>query len=87
MSKNDINALVDRRVYDMFTRLTEWHAHQTDQLKTIVENRDAAIALDDVKVEADSDMAKGIRFGVGLALNMLGKLPVSMSKAEEIIDE
>lgn len=59
--------------------LEEWHKHKTTQLKTIIANKDTDLDIDGNKIKADSQMAKGIRFGVALSLQMLGDLPFEIS--------
>lgn len=63
-------------------QLQSWHESQVAQLKLITENRTAELKLGDLTVAADSDIAKGIRFGVLIALDRLGKLPFSVTPCE-----
>lgn len=63
-------------------QLQSWHESQVAQLKLITENRTAELKLGDLTVAAESDIAKGIRFGVLIALDRLGKLPFSVTPCE-----
>ncbi len=62
--------------------LQKWHKHRTTQLKTIIDNKDTDLMIEEDKIKADSDMAKGVRFGVALSLHMLGDLPFSVSQKQ-----
>jgi len=64
----------------VFEKLEQWHSIRTNQLKTILEHKDAPIKLDGVHIEPDTDLAKGLRIGVMLSLELLGKLPFSLEK-------
>lgn len=70
-------------------QLQGWHENQVAQLKLITENRTAELRLGDLTVAADSDIAKGIRLGVLIALDRLGKLPFSVTpcEVEEEVEE
>jgi len=57
-----------------------WHENHVAQLQLIIDNSDAEMDFGGVKIEADSDLAKGIRTGVQVALAQLGKLPFSTEK-------
>lgn len=63
--------------------LQQWHERQVHPLKQIVDKKDAVIQIDGIEIEPESDMAKGLRFGVGLSLEFLGKLPFSVSIDDE----
>jgi len=60
--------------------LQQWHANRTGQLRQIMEHKDADITVDGITIAAGSDMAKGVRFGVGLALHLMGDLPFTVTK-------
>ena len=63
--------------------LEKWHESRATQLKMIIDNEDTDLMLEDHKIKADSDMAKGIRVGVAIALDSLGDLPFSVSQSQE----
>ena len=60
----------------------EWHENRVNQLKLIIDNTDADIRFANQEIEADSDLARGIRTGVKIALSQLGKLPFSTEKTD-----
>ena len=70
-------------------QLQGWHANQVAQLKLITENRNAELRLSDRTVAADSDLAKGIRLGIQIALSRLGTLPFSVTpcEVEELVED
>ncbi len=68
--------------------LEDWHEKQIDNLQLILAHPDADISLGpDLTIEAGSDKAKGIRVGIMLALNYLGKLPFSHIECEDNGDD
>lgn len=64
---------------DFIKQLQEWHADQVAQLRLITENRTAHLKLGEREIKADTDIAKGVRLGVLIALGKLGKLPLSVT--------
>ncbi len=75
--------LEDIELEDFPELLQKWHEHHVKQLQLIVDQKDADLQLGDAKIKADSEMAKGIRYGVEIALLSLGKLPFSVSRKED----
>ncbi|CUZ67959.1 hypothetical protein ACYZFV_10225 [Serratia ureilytica] len=68
--------------------LADWHEKQIDNLQLILAHPDADISLGpDLTIEAGSDKAKGIRVGIMLALNYLGKLPFSHIECKDSGDD
>ncbi|MCG8996688.1 hypothetical protein LH435_15355 [Laribacter hongkongensis] len=67
---------------DFIGQLQEWHAGQVEQLRLITENRAVGLKLGEREIEADSDIAKGIRLGILIALDRLGELPFSVEPCE-----
>ncbi|BAK75776.1 hypothetical protein NH8B_0944 [Pseudogulbenkiania sp. NH8B] len=74
-------------VVEFINTLTEWHKNRVEQLELITNNRDAGIRLGDRTIEAGSDIAKGIRLGIAIALEQLGKLPFSVTPIEAEEDD
>jgi hypothetical protein len=70
----------DDGVIEFIEHVQTWHARMTAQLSEIVNNKGASIQVGDKLIAADSDIAKGIRFGVGLSLDMLGELPFKVDR-------
>ena len=71
-------------VGEMIESLLAWHKRQADQLEMISENAKEGVTLqlgidDPVEIVLTKDMAKGLRIGLVLALERLGKLPISVS--------
>jgi ribosome modulation factor len=72
----------DPNVADILQKLIDWHGKRTGELQTIVNQKDADIVLGEKTIACDSDMAKGIRIGVAIALEGLGKLPISLQRSQ-----
>jgi hypothetical protein len=68
---------------ELVEAIQKWHQIGLRQLKEVTEHPDAEIKVGDNTYSADSDIAKGIRFGVSLSLMFLGKLPFTISANED----
>lgn len=71
-------------VGEMIEALLAWHKRQTDQLQIITDNSKEGTTLqlgtdEPVEIMLTKDMAKGLRIGLVLAMDRLGKLPISVS--------
>ncbi len=71
-------------VGEMIESLLAWHKRQAGQLEMISDNAKEGVTLqlgtdDPVEIVLTKDMAKGLRIGLVLALERLGKLPISVS--------
>jgi hypothetical protein len=71
-------------VGEMIEALLAWHKRQAEQLKLVSDNAEEGVTLqlgtdDPVEIVLSKDMAKGLRIGLVLALERLGKLPISVS--------
>jgi hypothetical protein len=71
-------------VGEMIQSLLAWHKRQADQVQMIGDNAKEGVTLqlgidDPVEIVLTKDMAKGLRIGLVLALERLGKLPISVS--------
>lgn len=80
--EGSVNAPQD--VGEMIQSLLAWHKRQADQLQIISDNAKEGVTLqlgieDPVEIALTKDMAKGLRIGLVLALERLGKLPISVS--------
>ena len=80
--EGSVNAPQD--VGEMIESLLAWHKRQADQLQIITDNAKEGVTLqlgidDPVEIALTKDMAKGLRIGLVLALERLGKLPISVS--------
>ena len=69
--------------YEVIQQLFEWHEGQVNQLNLIVEKSDADLMLGDTKIESGTELHKGIVFGVQIALEQLGKLPLTINNNSE----
>tara|TARA_R110000782_G_scaffold19035_4_gene51723 strand:+ start:1614 stop:1841 length:228 start_codon:yes stop_codon:yes gene_type:complete len=69
--------------YEIIQQLFEWHKGQVAQLNLIVEKSDASLMLGDIKIEAGTELHKGIVFGVQIALEQLGELPLTINNNSE----
>ncbi|VVO92509.1 hypothetical protein PS732_02432 [Pseudomonas fluorescens] len=80
--EGSVNAPQD--VGEMIESLLAWHKRQADQLQIISDKAKEGVTLqlgidDPVEIALTKDMAKGLRIGLVLALERLGKLPISVS--------
>ena len=71
-------------VAEMVEALLAWHKRQVDQLQMVTDNAKEGVTLqlgtdDPIEIILTKDMAKGLRIGLVLALERLGKLPISVS--------
>jgi hypothetical protein len=71
-------------VGEMIESLLAWHKRQAGQLELVSENAKEGVTLqlgvdNPVEIVLTKDMAKGLRIGLVLALERLGKLPISVS--------
>jgi hypothetical protein len=77
-----------KEVGEMIEALLAWHKRQTDQLQVITDNAKEGVTLqlgtdDPVEIMLTKDMAKGLRIGLVLAVERLGKLPISVSHGDD----
>lgn len=84
--EGSVNAPQD--VGEMIESLLAWHKRQADQLQIISDNAKEGVTLqlgieDPVEIALTKDMAKGLRIGLVLALERLGKLPISVSHDDD----
>ena len=73
-----------QEVGEMIEALLAWHKRQAEQLNLVSENAKEGVTLqlgtdDPIEIVLTKDMAKGLRIGLVLALERLGKLPISVS--------
>jgi len=84
--EGSVNAPQD--VGEMIQSLLAWHKRQADQVQMISDNAKEGVTLqlgieDPVEIALTKDMAKGLRIGLVLALERLGKLPISVSHDDD----
>ncbi|RRW68185.1 hypothetical protein EGJ53_00050 [Pseudomonas fluorescens] len=84
--EGSVNAPQD--VGEMIQSLLAWHKRQADQVQIISDNAKEGVTLqlgieDPVEIALTKDMAKGLRIGLVLALERLGKLPISVSHDDD----
>ncbi|MGA5718172.1 hypothetical protein ACPCWF_06005 [Pseudomonas atacamensis] len=84
--EGSVNAPQD--VGEMIQSLLAWHKRQADQVQMIRDNAKEGVTLqlgieDPVEIALTKDMAKGLRIGLVLALERLGKLPISVSHDDD----
>lgn len=79
----------DPDVIEFTNQLRDWHESRVQNLLLIVEKPTADLMLGTSEIKADSELAKGIRIGIQLALAQLGKLPFSVTPctADEVDEE
>lgn len=70
--------MIDQETAELLEKLGDWHQHKVKQLQLILDNKDADMLIADIEIKAGSDIAKGLRIGVMLSLQYLGKLPFTI---------
>lgn len=73
-------------IEDFIEQLTAWHNRQVEQLHLILDHSEAPIRVEGVggePIELTVEQARGFRAGVRQSLNLLGKLPFTVSRDEE----
>lgn len=80
--EGSVNAPQD--VGEMIESLLAWHKRQAEQLEVISDNAKEGVTLqfgidNPVEIVLTKDMAKGLKIGLVLAIERLGKLPISVS--------
>ncbi|MBS4077278.1 hypothetical protein [Pseudomonas rustica] len=75
-------------VGEMIESLLAWHKRQANQLQLVSDNAKEGVTLqlgvdDPVEIILTNDMAKGLRIGLVIALERLGKLPISVSRDDD----
>jgi hypothetical protein len=69
----------DTELLELCGALNAWHTNATNQLRLITENRDSDMEIDGNLIEAGSEFARGMRFGILLSMQLLGKLPIKLN--------
>ncbi|GAB6043317.1 hypothetical protein [Endothiovibrio diazotrophicus] len=64
--------------------LQEWHENRIGQLRQILAHSDADIQLGPHYIEGQSELAKGIRIGISVAIDLLGVLPFNVQKPDPV---
>ncbi|WP_199052393.1 hypothetical protein [Aquitalea sp. ASV15] len=77
----------DPAVIEFTKQLQNWHASRVATLQAIVDHPDANIKLADIEIKAGSDIAKGMRVGLQIALSQLGELPFSVTPCTDEVEE
>ena len=68
-------------------KLIAWHESRVRGLSLVLEHKDASIDLGENSIEAGTELHRGVRIGVQLALAYLGKLPVYFNVADDDSDD
>jgi hypothetical protein len=74
---------IDDDVAEVIEQLQLWHDNGVRQLQKILDHKSSNISIADISITAGTDMAKGLRIGVMLAIKLLGELPISLEKIGE----
>lgn len=69
---------MDDETLEIIEHIIEWHGNQVGQLELIVEKSDADIKMEDMTIEAGTQLHRGIIIGVKIALMQLGELPFTL---------
>lgn len=70
-------------IVESIQQLIDWHQGRVEKLKTLEENAKEGVVLDysDGQITLTSDMAKGIRIALVIALSFIGKLPITLGRS------
>lgn len=68
-------------------QLSNWHESRVQNLQLILDKPDANLKLGTTLIKAESDLAKGVRIGIRLALEQLGRLPFSVTHCAVDVEE
>ncbi|MBP5948203.1 MULTISPECIES: hypothetical protein [unclassified Pseudomonas] len=88
--EGSVNAPQD--IGEMIESLLAWHKRQAEQLEVISDNAKEGVTLqlgieDPFEIVLTKDMAKGLKIGLVLALERLGKLPITVShNGDDVLD-
>lgn len=74
---------MDAQTYEILQQLFEWHKNRVEGLKLVLEKKDADIHLGDQVIKAGTPIHTGVIIGVTVALDSLGKLPISINEGDE----
>ena len=74
-------------IEEFVEKLQAWHANKVGQLKQITDQRDAVLQIGDMEIEPGTDLARGFRAGVAVSLELLGKLPFSVSHGDDSTED
>lgn len=77
----------DPAVIEFTQQLQSWHAGRVANLRLVVDKENTHLVIGSTEIEAGSELAKGIRIGVLIALEQLGKLPFSVTPCSDDDDE
>ncbi len=73
---------MDSQTLELAQAIQEWHKNKVDQLELVNEKGDASIKLGDIEIEAGTDLHKGFKLGVTIALDQFSTLPFSLERNE-----
>ncbi|AUR87722.1 hypothetical protein NVP1103O_65 [Vibrio phage 1.103.O._10N.261.52.F2] len=73
---------MDSQTLELAEAIQEWHKNKVDQLELVNEHSEAGIKLGDVEIEAGTDLHKGFKLGVFIALEQFKELPFSLERNE-----
>lgn len=73
---------MDSQALELAEAIQAWHKSKVDQLNLIGAHGDASIKLGDVEIEAGTEMHKGFKLGVFIALEQFKELPFSLEKTQ-----
>jgi len=74
---------MDDEVLEVVQQLMAWHSNRVDQLNIFVNQDAEKIRIGDHVTIDNPDVIKGIRIGVQVSLELLGKLPISLNQTSE----
>ena len=70
---------MDKETYEIVNQLIEWHKGKVENLRLVIEKKDADIVLGEQTIKAGTPIHLGITIGVTIALDSFGELPIKLN--------
>ena len=68
------------QVLQLVEAIQEWHENKIEQLNLIGQHSDASIKIGEHEIESGTDLHKGFRLGISIALEQFKELPFKLEK-------
>lgn len=74
---------MDEDTQEVIEQLFNWHKQRVDQLQQFIDYDPKVIKFGEDLVVDDPNVVKGVKMGIKLALDQLGKLPIKLQSSED----
>lgn len=77
---------MNEQTVEVIRQLLDWHKQKVENLKLVTEHVEAGIRVADKngdETELTAEQCVGVRFGVSLALEHLGRLPIELRETDD----